>query len=77
MPCVNLPFQGISVVAHNRTKKTGSGVEPDPATSRILQRYGAQAGSPSPAVETTGLVVPTAIPHDVFANCVWLFVADQ
>ena len=68
--------------------KTGQGFHPDPFRSCCNYRsvayarddfvtYGAQAGSPSPADATTGFVVLTAMPHEVFASCVWLFVAVQ
>ena len=60
-----------------RGKQTGSGECLTRWILRGLPCYGAQAGSPSPAVLTTGFVVLTAIPQEVFASCVWLFVALQ
>ena len=36
-----------------------------------------QAGSPSPAVETSGLVVFTPIPHEKFASWLCVFVASH
>src|SRR5256885_7510695 len=56
-------------------KETGPGFR---LTRSVLQLRGTnywQAGSPSPAVVTVGLVVLTPIPQTVPVSCVWLFVA--
>src|SRR5688500_10755162 len=60
-----------------RRKRNRARRVPDPVGTANARCYGAQAGSPSPADGTTGFVAPTPMPHDVFASCVWLFVAVQ
>src|SRR5881409_2852737 len=53
-------------------------LSPDPVgTTNDEWCYILHAGSPSPAVLTTGFVVFTAIPHDAVANCECVFVADH
>jgi hypothetical protein len=64
--------------ANHRRKKERAGSE-DPALP-VLQRlrcYLSQTGSPSPALDFVGFVVPTATPQVMPGICGWVTVADQ